>query len=143
MDDGPNTARSPDPRTLPELVSQLTTDLATLVRQESELVRTEMGEKLEALGKGAGEILAGGIFVLAALGVLLAALVAGLAEYMHPAFAALLVGVAVAAVGILLIRGGLKALKPSSLAPTRSARQLRKDAQLVKGRQNGQVIGGR
>ena len=37
-------------RTLPELVSTLTTDLATLVRKESELVRTEMGEKLSTAG---------------------------------------------------------------------------------------------
>lgn len=131
MDDG---SMTPDPRSLPELVSQLTTDLATLVRKESELVRTEMSEKLHVAGKAAGEIVAGGVFVLAALGVLLAAVVAGLSEYMHPAFAALLVGVVVAAVGILLIRAGLKMLKPENLKPDRSTRQLQKDAQLVKGR---------
>jgi xanthine/uracil permease len=130
MDDGMRT----DARTLPELVSQLTTDLATLVRKESELVRTEMTEKLHVAGKAAGEIVAGGIFVLAALGVLLAALVAALAEYMHPAFAALIVGVVVAVVGIVLIRAGLKMLKPENLKPDRTARQLQKDAQLVKGK---------
>ncbi|MCR5875094.1 phage holin family protein [Phenylobacterium sp. J426] len=123
-----------DARTLPELVSQLTTDLATLVRKESELVRTEMTEKLHTAGKAAGEIVAGGVFVLAALGVLLAALVAALSEYMHPAFAALIVGVAVAAVGVVLIRAGLKMLKPENLKPDRTARQLQKDAQLVKGK---------
>jgi hypothetical protein len=124
----------PETRTLPELVSQLTTDLATLVRKESELVRTEVGEKLQSAGKAAGEIAAGGILLLAALGVLLAALVQALAEYMHPAFAALLVGVAVAAAGVLLLRTGLKMLSPGNLTPDRSARQLRKDAQLMKGR---------
>lgn len=123
-----------DIRTLPELVSQLTTDLATLVRKESELVRTELGEKLQAAGKAAGEIAAGGILLLAALGVLLAALVQGLSEYMHPAFAALLVGVVVAALGAFLVRAGLKMLSPGNLTPDRSARQLRKDAQLMKGR---------
>lgn len=126
--------RAPDIRTLPELVSQLTTDLATLVRKESELVRTELGEKLQSAGKAAGEIAAGGILLLAALGVLLAALVQGLSEYMHPAFAALLVGVVVAALGAFLVRTGLKLLTPGNLTPDRSARQLRKDAQLMKGR---------
>lgn len=121
-------------RTLPELVSQLTTDLATLVRKESELVRTELGEKLQSAGKAAGEIAAGGILLLAALGVLLAAVVQGLGEYMHPAFAALLVGVVVAALGAFLVRTGLKMLTPGNLTPDRSARQLRKDAQLMKGR---------
>ena len=126
--------RPPDMRTLPELVSQLTTDLASLVRKESELVRTEVGEKLHSAGKAAGEIAAGGILLLAALGVLLAALVQGLSEYMHPAFAALLVGVVVAALGGVLVRTGLKMLTPGNLTPDRSARQLRKDAQLMKGR---------
>lgn len=121
-------------RTLPELVSQLTTDLATLVRKESELVRTELGEKLHSAGKAAGEIAAGGILLLAALGVLLAAVVQGLSEYMHPAFAALLVGVVVAGLGAFLVRAGLKMLSPANLTPDRSARQLRKDAQLMKGR---------
>lgn len=125
---------TPDPRTLPELVSQLTTDLANLVRKESELVRTEMTEKVQTAGKAAGEIVAGGVFLLAALGVLLAAIVQALSEYMHPAFAALLVGVVVAVVGIVLIRAGLKMMKPENLKPNRSTRQLQKDAQLVKGR---------
>lgn len=123
-----------DNRTLPELVSQLTTDLATLVRKESELVRTELGEKISTAGKAAGEIAAGGILLLAALGVLLAALVTALSEYMHPAFAALLVGVVVAAVGAFLVQAGLKMMKPENLTPDRSARQLRKDAELMKGR---------
>jgi hypothetical protein len=131
MDGSPS---PPDIRTLPELVSQLTTDLATLVRKESELVRTELGEKLSSAGKAAGEIAAGGVLLLAALGVLLAALVQALAEYMHPAFAALLVGVVVAALGAFLVRTGLKMLQPGNLTPDRTARQLRKDAQLMKGR---------
>ncbi|ACG77463.1 conserved hypothetical protein [Phenylobacterium zucineum HLK1] len=123
-----------DARTLPELVSQLTTDLATLVRKESELVRTEMTEKMHLAGKAVGEIVAGGVLLLAALGVLLAALVQALSEYMHPAFASLLVGVVVAAIGIVLVRAGMKMMKPENLTPDRSARQLQKDAQLVKGR---------
>lgn len=126
--------RPQDPRTLPELVSQLTTDLATLVRQESQLVRTEMSEKLNVAGKAAGEIAAGGILLLAALGVLLQAVVVGLSEYMHPAFAALIVGVLVAVAGAVLVRAGMKMMKPENLSPDRSARQLRKDAELMKGR---------
>ena len=85
-------------RTLPELVSTLTTDLATLVRKESELVRTEMGEKLSTAGKAAGEVAAGGILLLAALHVLLAALVVALAKFIGDVWAALLVGLVVAGV---------------------------------------------
>lgn len=126
--------RPPDARTLPDLVSQLTTDLANLVRKESELVRTEMSEKLSTAGKAAGEVAAGGILVLAAVHVLLAALVLALAEYIGGIWAALIVGLLVGGVGFLLIRTGLKMMKPENLLPDRSTRQLQKDAQLMKGR---------
>lgn len=128
-------AQSPrDGRSLPELVSQLTTDLATLVRKESELVRTELTEKLRVFGKAAGDVAAGGILMLAALLVLLQALVIALSKFMDPLWASLLVGVAVAAVGVVLIRAGMKLLKPEHLSPDRTARQLQKDAELMKGR---------
>lgn len=125
---------TPDNRTLPELVSQLTTDLATLVRKESELIRTELTEKLQVAGKAAGEIAAGGLLMVAALLVLLQALVIALSKFMDPLWASLIVGVAVAAVGYWLIRMGMKLMKPEHLSPDRSARQLQKDAQLMKGR---------
>ena len=127
-------ARPPDPRTLPELVSALTTDLANLVRKESELVRTEMSEKIRTAGKAAGELVAGGVLLLAALHVLLAALVAALAIYIGPVWAALAVGLVVAGLGYYLVRTGLKLLNPKNLSPDRTARQLQKDAQLMKGR---------
>lgn len=126
--------RTTDPRTLPELVSQLTTDLATLVRKESELVRTELSEKLHSAGKAAGEIAAGGLLMVAALLVLLQALVLALSKIMDPLWASLLVGVVVAALGYVLVRAGTKMLKPGNLTPDRSARQLQKDAELMKGR---------
>jgi hypothetical protein len=132
MDDA--TQRPVDGRTLPELVSQLTTDLANLVRKESELVRTELTEKLHTAGKATGEIAAGGLLMVAALLVLLQALVIALSKVMDPLWASLLVGVVVAGVGYFLVRAGMKMLKPEHLAPDRSARQLQKDAQLMKGR---------
>ena len=76
-----------DGRSLAELVSVLTSDLATLVRRESELVRTELGEKLQAAGRAVGEVAAGGVLVLAALLVLLQALVLALARVMDPIWA--------------------------------------------------------
>ena len=121
-------------RTIPELISMLTSDLATLVRKESELVRAELSEKLRAAGKAAGEIAAGGVLLLAALLVLLQALVGALALMIGAIWAALLVGVVVAILGFVLVRTGLKLMKPENLSPERTARQLQKDAQLVKGR---------
>lgn len=120
-------------RTLPDLIGQLTGDLASLVRKESQLVRAEFSEKLNQAGRGVGEVLAGALLMMCALLVLLQALVIALAKVMDPVWASLLVGVGVAAVGFLLLRGGMKALSPDGLKPDRSARQIKKDVELMKG----------
>ena len=122
-----------DPRGLTDLIAQLGGDLAALVRKETELVRAEFSEKLNAAGKAVGDIAAGGLLLVAALLVLLQALVLALAKFMDPIWAALIVGLTVAAVGALLVRTGMKSLSLGGLKPDRTARQLKKDAQLMKG----------
>jgi hypothetical protein len=42
-----------DPRSIPELFSTVTGDLANLVRKESELIRAEVSEKISQAGKAA------------------------------------------------------------------------------------------
>ena len=116
-----------------DLLGQLGSDLAGLVRKESELIRAELSEKVSAAGKAVGDIAAGGLLLVAALLVLLQALVLALSKVMDPLWASLLVGVGVAAVGFLLVRIGMKALSLDGLKPDRTARQLRKDAELIKG----------
>jgi hypothetical protein len=120
-------------RTLPDLIGQLSGDLAGLVRKESELIRAELGEKVNTVGKAVGDIAAGGLLLVAALLVLLQALVIALSKVMDPLWASLLVGVVVAAVGFLLVRTGMKMMSPGGLKPDRAARQLKKDAELMKG----------
>jgi positive regulator of sigma E activity len=116
-----------------DLLGQLGTDLASLVRKEAELARAEISEKLNAAGKAVVDIAAGGLLLIAALLVLLQALVLALSKFMDPTWAALLVGVVVAGVGYLLVRGGMKAISLKGLKPDRSVRQLQKDADLMKG----------
>lgn len=122
-----------DPRNIGDLIGQLTTDLAALVRKEAELIRAEAHEKVKAAARAVMEIAAGGLLLMAALLVLLQALVLALANLIGPVWAALLVGVVVAAVGYGLVRAGRKALTPGGLKPDRSTRQLGKDAELIKG----------
>jgi hypothetical protein len=130
------TQKPPDGRTAADLLSQLAGDLTGLVRKEAELVRTELTEKVRTGGKAVGEIAAGALLMVAALLVLLQAVVLGLSKFMDPAWAALLVGGVVAIVGYVALRGGMRMLKPGALTPDRSARQLQKDAQLMKGRRH-------
>jgi uncharacterized membrane protein len=129
--DGAQPAR--EARGLTDLIAQLGGDLAALVRKESELVRAEVAEKLNAAGKAVADIAAGGLLLIAALLVLLQALVLALSKVMDPIWAALLVGLTVAAVGFLLVRAGMKAVSLTGLKPDRTARQLKKDAELMKG----------
>jgi hypothetical protein len=130
------TQRPSDGRTAADLLSQLAGDLSGLVRKEAELVRTELTEKANTAGKAVGEIAAGALLMVAALLVLLQAVVLGLSKFMDPAWAALLVGGVVAIVGYIALKAGMKMLKPESLTPDRSARQLQKDAQFMKGRRD-------
>ena len=127
------TSPSREARGLTDLVAQLGGDLAALVRKESELVRAEVSEKLNAAGKAVADVAAGGLLLVAALLVLLQALVLALSKFMDPIWAALIVGLVVAGVGYLLVRTGMKMISLDGLKPDRTARQLKKDAELMKG----------
>jgi len=119
-------------RSIPQLLGDFTSDLTSLLRKESELVRAEFSEKAHHLGKAGVEMAAGAICLIAALVVLLQALVIALSNYMDPGWAALLVGVAVAILGVVLLRAGAKMASVENLKPDRTIRQVEKDVTLAK-----------
>lgn len=119
-------------RSIPQLLGDLSADLTGLLRKESELVRAEISEKLAQLVKASGEMAAGAICLMAALLILLQAVVIALAKLVGAGWASLIVGLAVAALGVLLVRAGAKTADPRRLTPERSLRQAEKDAQLAK-----------
>jgi len=121
-----------DPRSIPELISTLTGDLANLVRKESELVRAEVTEKIHQTAKAGQTLSIGAALLLGAFLVLLQALVLALSKVMDPLWASIVVGVTVGLVGFSLVRGAMKQVRPAELAPDRTARQLHKDAQFMK-----------
>jgi uncharacterized membrane protein YqjE len=116
-----------------DLFGQLGADVSSLVHKEVQLARAELSEKVSGAAKAVTDIAAGGLLLMAALLVLLQALVLALSKIMDPTWASLLVGLVVAGVGYLLVRMGMKAISLKSLSPDRSARQLKKDAELMKG----------
>ena len=127
------TSPSREARGLTDLIAQLGGDLAALVRKESELVRAEVAEKLNRAGKAVADIAAGGLLLVAALLVLLQALVLALSKFMDPIWAALIVGLVVAGVGYILVRAGMKMISLDGFKPDRTARQLKKNVDLMKG----------
>src|SRR5678815_4544410 len=112
-----------DSRSFPELISALTGDLAELVRKESELVRTEVAEKLAETAKAGQRIGVGGALLLGAFLVLLQALVLALSKVMDPLWASVVVGLVVGLIGYSMIRSAARKITPAGLAPQRTARQ--------------------
>lgn len=121
-----------DNRSVPELLSDLLRETTDLFKTEGELIRSEISDKITQVEIGGGSIAAGAICLLVALFVLAQALIVALGSFMGDAWAALLVGVAIAGIGVALLFKGRNDLSPSNLSPDRTARQLRKDGQLVK-----------
>ena len=122
-----------DERSTPSLMSDLVAQVTELVRKEIQLLRAEMNEKTTQVVIALGSILAAVVFVLTALNVLAAALVAALTNAGIPAaWSAVIVGGALAIVAVILANRGIANLKAQSLAPERTARAAMRDVGMVK-----------
>jgi len=119
-------------RSVPEIISAVTGDLANLVRKEAELVRAEISEKISDATKAGASMSLGAALLLGGFLCLLAAAVIALANVMDAGWAALVVGVVAGLVGYTLVRAAARKVQPSALAPDRAARQIQKDAHFVK-----------
>ena len=115
------------------LLNDALTHVSSLVRSEVDLARAEVNENLKTAGVAIGLIFGAGVVALTALNVLSAALVAALTEAGIPGgWSALLVGVIFAIIAYVMANKGTNDLKLSSLAPTRTAKNVKRDAQAVK-----------
>ena len=124
--------RTPTP-SAGSLLSDALTNVSSLVRNEVDLARAELSENLERAGAAVGYIVAAVVIAMVALSVLAAALVAGVtAAGIPPAWAAVIVGVVLAVIAFSLSAKGLKVLKLSNIAPTRTAKNLRRDVNAIK-----------
>lgn len=124
-----------DPSTPPSmqaLLGDALRETADLARKEVALFRTEMSENMRALFLGLAMIVGGAAFGIAALILLTQALVKWLATVVDSeALAALIVGVATAAIAAGLVLYGRHAMSATSLAPTRTARSLQRDKDVL------------
>lgn len=129
-----SSATPPRRRSVFALVAELPVLVRELVEREIQLVKTELIEKLKALGIGAG-LLVGALAVLGAMvGVLLTAAILALSLVM-PGWAAallvagvlLLIAVILGLIGYRVLKGGIPPL------PTESIDSLRRDLRAIKG----------
>lgn len=93
-------------RPLGEVAKNLTSDVSLLVRQEIELAKAEMAQKARTAAPGIGMFGGAGIVALCAAGALTAFAVLVFSIFLPEWAAALIVGAALAAIAIALVRQG-------------------------------------
>jgi hypothetical protein len=120
-------------RSLGELFSDLSQQSADLIRQEMQLAKAELSEKLADAGRHAALIGAGVAFGLGAV-VSLAAAIAllliqiGILPWLAAVLTTLIMGVAAFA----LAQSGVSALKQKSIAPVETMHSLKETTQWLK-----------
>jgi hypothetical protein len=121
-------------RSIGELFGQLTQDMTLLVRQEIQLARTEMSDKLSRFTSNMLSVGAGGFVAYLGGLALVAAVVLALRDLANISLAlsALIVGAVLAIVGYVMLQRGIKKLKRVDLAPRRTVETLKDDVQWAK-----------
>lgn len=123
----------PEKQSTGGMLSDALNHVSSLVRKEVDLARAEMSENLNRAGVAIGMIVAAVVIALTSLNVLSAALVTALTEAgIDAGWSALIVGVVLAIIAFVLLGKGTNALKLSSLAPSRTAKNVQRDANAVK-----------
>jgi hypothetical protein len=121
-------------RSIGELFGQLTQDMTLLVRQEMQLARSEMSEKLSRFTANLMTVATGGLVAYMGAWALVAALILALHQLANisPWVSALIVGVVLAIAGYATLKRGLAELKRVDLAPRRTVENIKDDVQAIK-----------
>jgi hypothetical protein len=126
---------------LGDLLTGLASDISGLFRKEIELAKAEASEKLDEAMKAGRNLAIGAVLAIGAIGIFLAALVAGGAALLiHMGMgaslanfvSAIVVTIIVGAIAWSAIARGLAELKANKLNMQRTAQSLQMDAAAVK-----------
>ena len=127
-------SRTGEERSIGELFGELSQDMALLVRQETQLAKTEMQQKLSKVTTDLVALATGGIvaylggLALTAFVILLLIDPIGL----KPWLAALIAGVVMGIAGWVMLQRGLKELKRTDPTPRRTVDSIKDDIQWAK-----------
>ena len=118
-----------------DLLKELSDQTTTLVRQEIDLAKAELGEKGKKAGMGAGMFGGAGLFGVFALAALTTCIIAALDTAMDLWLAALIVAVVYAAVaGVLALQGRNKVQEAGPPVPEQTTESVKEDVQWAKTR---------
>jgi uncharacterized membrane protein YqjE len=116
-----------------ELLKELSDHTTTLVRQEIELAKAELGEKGKKAGLGAGMFGGAGLFAVFALAALTTCIIVALDSAMPLWLAALIPAVIYAAVaGALALQGRNKVQQAGPPVPEQATESVKEDVQWAK-----------
>lgn len=126
------TEDTPRARPLSELFGDLSRQMNTMLRQEMQLARLEMKNRMAKMGRSAAMLAAGGLILYAGfLGLMITAVIA-LANVVELWLAALIVGGVVAIIGAIMIGAGYGQLKQLDMVPRRTVNSLEESAEWLK-----------
>lgn len=132
-----------DNRPLSELVSGLVSDISGLFRKEIDLAKTEASAKISNAAAGLEMFAVGIVLAIGAVGILLAAIVNGVAallvaqgfaEANADAIATIVVAVVAGLAAWAAISRGMAIMRSSTLSLPKTTNSLRRDAEVVKER---------
>jgi len=98
-------------------IAELLDEIQKFIKEEVALMKTEMHDKLMHTIKDAAFLIAGIVVLCTAFLALVGFLISGIGAVVALWLSALIVGLALAVIGYLLIRKGLKNLKKEDLVP--------------------------
>lgn len=133
---GRDSVDSTDDRSLGQIVSDVSNDFATLMKQEVELAKVELKQEMTKAGKGAGMLGGAGLsgwFVLLFLSL---ALVVLLDNWLPVEVAALLTALLWAVIAAVLAVTGRRKLKEANPELPKTQQSLKEDAQWARAQRN-------
>ena len=120
-------------RSLGELFGDLSEQTTSLVRHELQLAKSELGEKLSAVGRHAMMIGAAAAFALTAVVAFAAAIALWLVAIgVQPWVAALITAAGMAVVAGVLGQSGLSTMRAGNVAPVETIQSLKETGQWLK-----------
>jgi hypothetical protein len=129
-------------RSIPGILSDLLSQFTTLIRQESELARTEVSEKVSRAVMGVAMAGAAAVLLIPSLVILMMAGVYGIPELTGwPLWAsALIVGGGFTLIGLILVAIGVSRLKARALMPDKTINQVKEDAAMARRQMNNDPV---
>jgi hypothetical protein len=119
-------------RPISAVLKDIVAHVQHLIRAEMRLARAEVREEVSKAKRGAILLAAGSVGAIFALGFVLLAVVYALAGVMPAWGAALVVGIAMALIGGVLVSAGTKQFKQVTIPPPRTVATVQENVQWAK-----------